>query len=87
MNLECPKCGHNWDYKGNSYRAPCPMCRWKRKETVYIKTGLPFKKWKKQTSSPTSPPTSSPTSPPTSSISDDIMNGNILEAHNKKGVF
>jgi len=29
MNLECPKCGHSWNYKGNTEnkeRVTCPKC-------------------------------------------------------------
>ena len=24
---KCPRCGHEWDYKGNAWWITCPRCR------------------------------------------------------------
>jgi len=43
MKLECSRCGHSWNYKGNKYRAICVKCR------NWIRTGLPSP-WSKNAS-------------------------------------
>lgn len=69
MNLECPKCGHKWEYKGNHYRAQCMNCRRKLKQITWVKTGLPPKK---DTNATKMPP-----------IQDNIMQGGILDVLDK----
>ena len=27
MNLECPKCGHKWNFRGKAKRAQCTNCK------------------------------------------------------------
>jgi len=39
----CPKCGHEWKYRGNNYRTKCVNCR-KNGIITIIKTGFPYKK-------------------------------------------
>lgn len=31
VELKCPKCGHEWKYKGELKRATCPSCGYKVK--------------------------------------------------------
>ncbi len=71
--LICPYCKHNWDYRGTNYRTLCGKCR------KWVKTGL--------TSNVSGSTSNISKSASSVSISDDIMHGNIIEAHNKKGVF
>jgi len=77
MNLECPKCGHEWNYKGNHWRTKCVNCRKKGIITI-IKTGVPRIKGTVGTQKGT--PSISP------DIQDDIMHGNIMDALNKADV-
>ena len=80
MNLVCKKCGYKWDYTGQSHRACCPVCKFKENKSVYVKTGLPFRKSSSRTSSVTSSRCSSP------SISDDLMSGSLVKALKKAGL-
>ena len=73
MNLECPKCNHKWNYRGNLKRARCPNCRKKGIKNQYVKTGLGANNGAKMAQIG-------------ANISDDIMRGNILDALDKADI-
>ena len=71
MNLECPKCGYKWNFNGKANRVQCPQCK-KFFRLNYKPARNPANKTKpaKQTCQ----------------ISDDIMQGNILDALEKADI-
>ena len=76
MHLECHKCGHKWNYEGNSYRAKCCKC------TTWVRTGLKTP-WEKSSVKSGESSVKSSVKSGEFSVQQNIVNGSILDAMDK----